>query len=121
KNPFRFAAAEMWRDFTPVAGLPGGIGVSSLEMHLVHCVVHHAWSHRLAGAGWRSFRDITAIVADSAFSWKCFLEIVEETGTGAPAYWSLALSRRLVDAEIPASVLAALRPRLRTGSLRWME
>lgn len=120
RNPFRFSAADLWSEFTPLEGLPSGIGTSSLEMHLLHCAVHHAWSHRLAGAAWRSFRDTTAIAAVPRFGWRHFLERATNAGARAPCYWSLTLARQLSGASVPDEVISALRPRLRDSSIRWM-
>lgn len=110
RSPYRFDAADLWLEARPVPGLPARAFVSSLENHLLHAALHHAWSHRLTGAAWRTFRDITAIVHQQAFSWDRFLEKVRQAGAADPTYWSLRLARALAGAPVPDWIIEALEP-----------
>lgn len=110
RSPYRFDAADLWLEARSVPGLPTRALVSSLENHLLHAALHHAWSHRLTGAAWRTFRDITAIAQQRGFSWDRFLEKVKQAGAADPTYWSLRLARALVGAPVPDRVVEALEP-----------
>lgn len=111
RSPFRFDADQLWRQSRPAANLPSGVMISSPENHLLHACVHHAWSHRLAGAGWRTFRDIDTIAGLQDFSWERFLEAVNRAQAAVAVYWSLRLAKTLSGVPVPEEALAQLEPR----------
>lgn len=110
RSPYRFDADELWRGARSVASLPRQASVSSPEIHLIHATLHHAWSHRLKGAAWRTFRDITTIAEHQEFSWDRFLEQATRTGAASPIYWSLRLARVLAGSPVPGRVIEAFEP-----------
>lgn len=109
RSPYLFDAGEVWREAHPAPTLSGA-SLSSLENHLLHAALHHAWAHRLTGAAWRTFRDITIIAQQPEFSWARFLEQTNNAGASRPVYWSLLLAQMLSGAPIPNDVIKALEP-----------
>lgn len=121
RNPFSFEAADMWREARQIEDLPPGCHSSSLENHLLHSSLHHAWSHRLSAAGWRTFRDTSAIAALPGFQWSEFVERVDRSGARTPIYWSLSMARALAGARVPDVVLQRLRPQRRKAIINLLE
>jgi hypothetical protein len=120
-TPYQLSPEELWRDAKPAAGLPEGVFVPSRVHQLLHCCLHYAWSHRLSGTGWRTYRDIAAICGDEGFDWSDFVKRTQGCNGELAAYWSLRLARSLAGADVPDEILSHLRPSLPESLLNLLE
>lgn len=109
-GPFTFDESALWADAVPVK-LGGADAFVPSDLHqLLHLSVHFAWSHMFSGLG-RTVRDVTTLVYAHPIDWDAFVALARGAGAGTCAYWTLAISRTLAGADVPESVLEALRPR----------
>ena len=95
--------------------------VPTAEHQLLHLSVHFAWSHSLDSGFARSVRDAATLATESAIDWNAFVTLAAEARASTCAYWTLALSRSLLDAPIPDHTLARLRPRQPLAVTRALE
>ncbi|MCC6930670.1 MAG: nucleotidyltransferase family protein [Gemmatimonadaceae bacterium] len=84
--------------------------VPSVEDMLVYSCIHLAWSHEMRIGGWRTFRDISELVAHLDFGWDRFLSIASDPTLSSACYWTLLLAERLCGIPVPPAVLRALDP-----------
>ena len=109
-DPFALHPDELWAAAVPARGLPGEARVPSLHHRLLHCCIHFAWSHALEKAAWRTFRDAGVICSTGEVRWGEFVEMAVRSRAGSCCYWTLRLARAHGLADVPDSVLRALRP-----------
>jgi len=108
-HPFGFGAGAMWQDRRSVKVGAQETWIPSPHHQLLHAVIHFAWSHRLSGSAWNTFRDVDALAASDQIDWETFVELARGAGAGSCAYWTLALARALGAAEVPDGVLERLQ------------
>jgi len=120
-HPFRFTPEMVWRDATPVD--VGGVRalVPSVSHQLLHVCLHLAWSHGFEEGVWRGVRDVDAVAATGRVDWDEFARLAVESRAATACYWTLRLTRVLLDTELPPAVLRALRPRLPAAAARAIE
>lgn len=116
-HPFHFGADAMRSRATERTLGATTVLVPSLEDLLVHACVHLGWSHEMRIGGWRTFRDVSEIVANPEFSWQRFLAIAEDRTIAPSCYWTLRLAARLCGTPVPGDVFAKLRPPMP----KWVE
>lgn len=92
----------------------GGASVllPSMEDLLLYSCIHLGWSHEMRVGGWRTFRDVSEIVAQPGFSWDRFVALAGERTLAPACYWTLELASRLCGTPVPSPVLRALQPSL---------
>ncbi len=84
--------------------------VPSPEHQVLHLAAHFAWTHALASAAWRTFRDLNQLVSRTDLDWDAILRAAEAARARSTCYWTLRLARALADVPVPAEVLRQLRP-----------
>lgn len=114
-SPFTLGIDELWRDAQGVR-LDGVEALAPSPVHLaVHACVHLTWSHALADGGWRTLRDLRAILDVGGLSWDALVDGARRAGAETCCYWALALARATSVVDVPEEVLRALRPSLPAG------
>lgn len=109
-QPFAFDEALLWRDARPATPPFNGALVPSANHILLHACVHFAWQHTLAFGAWRTFRVVSAMIAQPDFSWDRFAETAREVKAGTSCFWTLRLAQTMAEIPIPEHVLARLAP-----------
>jgi hypothetical protein len=109
-HPLGLTADAVWAAARPVR--VGGTAAFVPHPHhqLLHGCLHFAWGHGMQAGAWRTFRDVGAIVRTGEVEWDGFVRLAEETRGQSCCYWTFELGRVLAGVEVPASVLARLRP-----------
>ncbi len=120
-HPFRFTPEMIWRDAIPVevGGVPAL--VPSMPHLLLHLCLHLAWSHGFEEGVWRGVRDVDAVVTDGRLDWDAFSRLAVDSRAASACFWTLRLTRALLDTSVPSEVLRALRPRLPESAVRAIE
>jgi hypothetical protein len=116
--PFLLPPDQLWagaRRIT-IGGEPAW--VPSREDQLVHAALHFAWSHEMAFGAFRTLRDVERIVAAGPLDWASVARTARTARGATCCYWTLRLARDLVGVEVPAEVLASLKPALPARLLR---
>jgi len=88
---------------------------------LLHTCLHFAWTPMFRKSGWRTFRDVKALISRYDLDWDGFVELARSHHAGTCCFWTLHLARELVGAHVPDEILKALRPRLPAVVLRTLE
>ncbi len=109
-QPFAFDEALLWRDARPAPAPFDGALVPSPEHLLLHVCVHFAWQHTLAFGAWRTFRAVSALVAQPALSWDRFTDEAIRVKAGTSCYWTLRLAQEMAGILVPAAALRKLAP-----------
>jgi len=93
-----------------VAGVEARVLAPS-DALLVACL-HLSYTHRYRWFLLRALTDVLAITASNAknVDWEGFFETVQRSRASGAVFWPLQLSRRWLDAPIPAWVLSGLAP-----------
>lgn len=117
---FGLASGGYWEASLEAAGGGRGFRVPSTPHQLVHLAVHFAWSHGMASAGWRTFRDLSAITTAGAIEWDAVVTLARG-GAASCCYWTFRLANRLTRTQVPEEVISALRPRRSRSALRLLE
>ncbi|MFN2399280.1 MAG: nucleotidyltransferase family protein [Gemmatimonadaceae bacterium] len=123
KHPFRFSADDLWAAARPVqVGRETAMAPSDYHL-LLHSAIHFSWSHLLVAGGWRTFRDITAIVEASGerWDWERFASLAAYSRGGTCCYWTFRLARNLAGIDVPDEVIEELRPRLSPAVMDRLE
>lgn len=120
-HPFRFSASDLWADARTVYVKGRAVRVPSLVHQLLHTCLHFAWSHEMQVGAWRAFRDVSALAASGQVDWDAFVALAEATRGGTSCYWTLRLARSLSGVDVPAPVLARLRPPVPEPVLRLLD
>lgn len=111
-SPFRLTADELWRDARRIQ-LDGVRTLVPSVAHLaLHACVHLTWSHALAGAGWRTLRDLRTLVEVGELDWSSLIQVAQSAKAEACCYWPLVLARVTSVLDVPDDVLRALQPGL---------
>jgi hypothetical protein len=76
---------------------------------LVHACLHFAWSHMMGRGAWRTIQDV-GVLMRSREDWDNALFWARRWKGNSCCYWTLKLAGILSRVEVPADVLAALRP-----------
>ncbi len=108
-HPFRFSAAMVLDGATPVAS-GSALAIPTLEHLLVHSCVHFLWQHMGRTHAWRAFRDVAAIAAAPDLDWERLVTLTRDARAATCCYWTLSMARALFGADVPQTVIAALRP-----------
>lgn len=109
-RPFTLGEDDLWRDARPAPTPYDGALVPSAAHLAYHACVHFAWSHTLRFGAWRTFRDISALLAGGSVDWDAFIRLAQATRAATSAYWTFRLARTLAGIEPPAGLLTALAP-----------
>jgi len=109
-GPFELDEHEVWREARPVQLGATEAWVPSTNHQLLHLSVHFAWSHMFRGIG-RTVRDVATLVAAGPVDWNAFADLALRARAATCAYWTMAITRTLTGTDVPAEVLARLRPR----------
>jgi len=109
-QPFAFDEALLWRDARPASPPFDGALVPSSSHILLHACVHFAWQHTVRFGAWRSFRVVSAMIAQPDFSWDRFVQTALEVKAGTTCFWTLRLAQTMAGIPVPERVLAQLAP-----------
>lgn len=109
-HPFRFGPRELTESARPLDCGSATVLVPGPTAHLVYTCLHFAWAHCLGKGGWRTFRDVQALVSARDFRWSEFERLARASRAERPCYWTLRLARELGGVDVPAGILAALEP-----------
>ena len=109
-QPFAFDEALLWRDARLAPPPFDGALVPSANHILLHACVHFAWQHTMAFGAWRTFRVVSAMIAQPDFNWDRFTEAALEVKAGTTCYWTLRLAQTMAGIPVPEWVLARLAP-----------
>ncbi len=110
-GPFLFDETELWRDAAPVSLGSTEAWVPSRQHQLLHLCAHFAWSNMLSTGLGRTVRDVAALLEADGMDWDAFVALAQRTRAGTCAFWTLAMTRALAQAQVPTTVLERLRPR----------
>lgn len=80
------------------------------EHQVLHLATHFAWTHGLASAAWRTFRDLHHLIMHADLDWDAILRTAESVRAGTTCYWTFRLARALADVSVPDEVMRKLRP-----------
>ncbi|HEX7089122.1 MAG TPA: nucleotidyltransferase family protein [Longimicrobiales bacterium] len=114
-------AEVIWRDARAVELHGRRAFVPPPEQQVLHLAVHFAWSHGLAKASWRTFRDLHQILAHAPPDWDVLIEHTTAARAGTSCYWTLRLARSLAGVAAPLEVMQRLRPPRPERVLRILE
>lgn len=120
-QPFAFDEALLWRDARPAPPPFDGALVPSANHILLHACVHFAWQHTMAFGAWRTFRVVSAMIAQPEFSWDRFVETALEVKAGTTCFWTLRLAQTMAGIPVPERVLARLAPPTPTAVCNALE
>jgi putative nucleotidyltransferase-like protein len=96
--------------------------VPATHHQIVHLAVHFAWSHGITrSVGWRTFRDLHHIAAESTIDWDETVRCAEQARARTCCYWTLRLARALTDLLVPEEILKSLRPPRSRPAARLLE
>jgi hypothetical protein len=84
--------------------------VPATEHQVLHLAVHFAWSHGLAHASWRTFRDLHQILGRTPVDWDAVVDAARAARATTACYWTFRLARSLAHVTVPPPVLERLRP-----------
>ena len=107
---FGLTPAVLWQSALAAPGMEGA-QVPSTPHQLLHLALHFAWSHRMERAGWKTFRDLDAIIRTTGVDWDSFPPLARHTGAATACFWTFRLAQSLCGVCIPEQVIAELRPR----------
>lgn len=88
---------------------------------LLHACLHFTWNTMFRMGGWRTFRDVKALISSYDLDWDSFVELARSHRAESCCFWTLHLARELVGACVPDEILKALRPPLPAAVLRTLE
>lgn len=120
-HPFGNLAELFWSERRPTQVGRASTWTPCAEHLLLHACLHFAWSNGLESAGWNCLRDVNALARSGQLDWTTFAQVARRTRSSTCAYWTLRLSKELVDGPIPAAVLSALAPERSTTALGFLE
>jgi Uncharacterised nucleotidyltransferase len=109
-HPFALDIGEFREAALPCARAEVLARLPDPNYHLLHVLLHFTWSHWMKVGGWHTFRDLAALIRGGRIDWERFLTLAVRARAATCAYWALRLARSLADVQVPADVLAALRP-----------
>ena len=109
-SPFGLTGDLMRSRATPVRLKNATAYVPEVHDQLLHLCVHFAWSHLLASGAWRTFRDVSTLVASGRIDWPTFVQRAHEHRATSCCYWTLRLAERLAGLSLAPEVLSGLRP-----------
>jgi hypothetical protein len=109
-QPFGFDETLLWRDARPAPPPFDGALVPSSEHMLLHACVHFAWQHTVAFGAWRTFRVVSAMLAQPDFNWERFTDTALAVKAGTTCFWTLRLAQTMAGIPVPERVLARLAP-----------
>jgi hypothetical protein len=108
-HPFELGAAAVL-DRAVAARGSREILVPSAEDHLVYLCGHWVWSHMMNGGAWRALRDVATLIERGGLDWTVAIARARSAKATTCVYWTLRLAQRMARVEVPASLLALLRP-----------
>ena len=109
-HPFGLLAEAVWARARATTARRRTVMVPDVVHHLLHIGLHFAWSHLMRFSGWRTFRDIDALVRRYAVQWDDVVREATDSRGASGCYWAFRLARNLSGVPIPADVLEALAP-----------
>ena len=114
-------AEVVWREARAVELHGRRVFVPRPELQVLHLAIHFAWSHGMAKASWRTFRDLHQILTRTPPDWDVFIEQATAARAGTACYWTFRLARSLAGVAAPPDVMRRLRPPRPEGVLRILE
>ncbi|HEU4642762.1 MAG TPA: nucleotidyltransferase family protein [Gemmatimonadaceae bacterium] len=111
-HPFRLSPEDIWARAERIDVRGHAAYVPSIHDQLLHLCLHFAWSHMMSIGGWRSFRDLNALLGTGRVKWPEFTRLALESRGGSCCYWTFRLAGELAGVQVPREVLQALRPPL---------
>lgn len=111
----------VWREARAVELRGRRVLVPRPELQVLHLAVHFAWSHGMAKASWRTFRDLHQILTHTPPDWDVLIAQATAARAGTACYWTLRLARSLAGVAAPIHVMRRLRPPRPEGVLRILE
>lgn len=116
--PFDLPVEEIWNSAVPArdvaVGADGGnpsppdIRVPSPAVLLLHACIHFAWSHTLAGGGWKVVRDVALLLRSPHLDRDHFLSLARSARAVGPADWTLHLVHQVGGVEAAAHLREGL-------------
>jgi hypothetical protein len=100
----------IWRDARAVDVHGRRAFIPSAEHQVLHLAVHFAWSHGLASAAWRTFRDLDQLIRRGRVDWNALTLAAARMGAGTCCYWTFRLAAALADVRVPDEAMERLRP-----------
>lgn len=109
-HPFRFSAADFWREARPVRFRGHTAYVPDFEQSALHLCMHYAWAHTAQRGAWRTFQDLQTLASRDLLDWDRLVTLARDTRGASCAYWTLRLCNRVMGTPVPTDVLQALTP-----------
>lgn len=119
--PFAITNEEVFRSTRSVSFHNTMVSVPDPVYLLLHACIHFTWSHLFRSGAWRTFRDVQKLIKSYSLDWNRFVEYARFHRAETCCFWTLRLARELIGADVPAGVLAELRPPLPSRILRTLE
>lgn len=95
--------------------------VPAVEHQVIHLATHFAWTHGLASAAWRTFRDLHQIATRTSIDWDRVVSVAKVTRTKTSCYWTFRLARSCAGVNVPDGVIESLKPPRVGAALRVLE
>jgi hypothetical protein len=120
-SPFAFGAEQLWSS-AERARVGECETLVPCDLHMVlHLCTHFAWSHGLADAAWRTFRDLQTLIDAGRVDWAALVRLSRASRSSTCCYWTLRLAQNLSRIEVPDETLSALAPPASEGVMRSLE
>lgn len=111
----------LWGNAVTVTFRGREVRVPCPEHQILHLATHFAWSHGLASAAWRTFRDLRQLMEHASIDWDRLVGDAAETRATTCCYWTFRLARSLAGIPVDDGVLARTRPPRPEWALRIIE
>jgi hypothetical protein len=121
RQPFALETGALWSRARSFDEAVGRAFVPDMVHSLLFACLHFAWSHQACFGAWRTVRDVDAIARRPELDWDEFVAVARRTRGETSCYWTLRIARAAAGVEVPARVLAELRPRRNAYLLRALE
>jgi len=115
--PFELRPADLWAETLTTTCDGVEVRVPSVRHQIVHLGIHFAWSHLMASAAWRTFRDLAHLMHHYDVDWDSVISEAKRVRATTSCYWTLRLARELQQVAVPDKVLRSLAPPLSAGAL----
>src|SRR5690606_31796202 len=89
------ATDSLWRDARTVEVRGSRARVPSPAFQLLHLCAHFAWTHGIASASWRTFRDLHQLLKTGEIDWDDLLRSAHEARATTSCYWTFRLAGTL--------------------------
>lgn len=95
--------------------------VPVVEHQVVHLATHFAWTHGLASAAWRTFRDLYKIASHTSIDWDRVVSVAKVAHATTSCYWTFRLAQSCAGVNVPDGVIESLKPPRIKAVLRVLE